>query len=495
MSPYPRVTIAGIRGGGGKTTLSLAVIAALRRLRGMAVTPFKKGPDYIDAGWLSSAAQHPCYNLDPFLISKEKVLESFLAHFRGDAAVIEGNRGLFDGMDAEGSYSTAELSKLLQSPVVLIIDCTKMTRTAAAVVLGCMSLDREVRVAGVVLNRIAGSRHESVVRASIEKYCGLPVVGAIPKLPAGDLPERHMGLTPHQEHPDTASALRLAEEVGAKYLDIDALVTIARSAEPLNGRNELCVMSNEVKDKTDDLSSAAHHGSRVTHHEIKIGIIRDAAFQFYYPENLEELEKRGAEVVDINALSDARLPEIDALYIGGGFPETNAIGLARNEGFRNSVRAMAEEGLPVYAECGGLMFLGESLLVGGAQHPMVGIFPLAFAMQKKPQAHGYTIVEADRENPFYPVGATLHGHEFHYSAVIGLGERSAVHTAFAMRRGEGIRDRRDGMVYKNVFATYTHIHALGSPLWADGMIARAKAWRARRDRAAISGQQGAVLNE
>lgn len=463
MTSHPRLTIAGIRGGGGKTTLSLAVIAALRAQKGLTVTPFKKGPDYIDAGWLAAAARRPCYNLDPFLISREKVLDSFLDHFQGDIAVIEGNRGLFDGMDAEGSYSTAELAKLLKSPVLLIIDCTKMTRTAAAVVLGCMALDREVTINGVVLNRIAGSRHEAVIRASIEKYCGLPVLGALPKLPAGDLPERHMGLTPLQEHPDTEGALRLAEEIARNYLDIESIARVAAEAAPLGPARR-----------------AGQAAAPTAPVEVRIGVIRDAAFQFYYPENLEVLQRAGAEIVAINALADACLPEIDALYIGGGFPETNAIALAKNEGFRDSVRAMAEGGLPIYAECGGLMFLGESLLVEGVRYPMVGIFPLSFEMCAKPQAHGYTVAEADRENPFYPAGTVLHGHEFHYSAVVEGQGRGA--TVLAMRRGQGIGNKRDGMVYKNVFAAYSHVHALGAPQWTEGLIGQAKAFRKAQGR-------------
>src|SRR5208337_749165 len=358
--------IAGVRGGSGKTILSLAVIAGLRSQRGLNVVPFKKGPDYIDAGWLSVSAQRPCYNLDPFFLSGEMIINSFASHAGTDIAVIEGNRGLHDGMDAGGSCSTAELSKLLRSPVVLIIDCSKMTRTAAAVVLGCMHLDEEVAIKGVVLNQVAGERHEHVVRESINKYCSLPVLGVIPRLAADDIPERHMGLIPYQEHPDTAKVIALAEEIAAKHLNIDAIAKIAISAEPLNAP------------EIGSLGSGGQEGI------VKIGVVRDSAFQFYYPENLEELEKGGAEIVDINALTDNRLPDIDALYIGGGFPETNALRLAGNTGFRNSIRHMAERGLPIYAECGGLMFLGESLSVESEKYPMAGVFPITFDMKKKP---------------------------------------------------------------------------------------------------------------
>lgn len=458
MKNHPRLVIAGVRGGSGKTTLSLGIIAALRSRKGLKVIPFKKGPDFIDAGWMSVAAKNPCYNLDPFLISKEKVLESFISHFTGDIAVIEGNRGLYDGVDTEGSYSTAELSKLLKSPVILIVDCTKMTRTAAAVVLGCMNLDRDVSIKGVVLNQVAGSRHESVVHSSIEKYCSLPVLGAIPRLNSGEFPERHMGLIPHQEHHDTGNALSFVEDIANKYLDLDRILSIAMEAEPINNRHELPMAHS--------LSPA-----------VRIGVIRDSAFQFYYPENIEELEKNGAEIIEVNALEDERLPDIDALYIGGGFPETNAIRLAENKDFRDSVFNSAEKGLPIYAECGGLMFLGDSIIIDDKKYPMAGIFPITFEMKKKPQAHGYTIVEVEKENPFYPVGTMLHGHEFHYSAVAIISENDSAFTAFRMKRGHGIKNKMDGICYKNVFATYTHIHALGAEEWVRGLINKAKEFK------------------
>lgn len=490
MNNYPRLVIAGVRGGSGKTTLSLGIITALISRKGLKVIPFKKGPDFIDAGWMSVAAENPCYNLDPFLISKEKVLNSFALHFTGDIAIVEGNRGLYDGMDAEGTYSTAELSKLLKSPVILIVDCTKMTRTAAAVVLGCMNLDRDVNIKGVVLNQVAGSRHESVVHSSIEKYCSVPVLGAIPRLNSVEFPERHMGLTPHHEHHDAGDALSFVEGIANKYLDLDRILSIAMEAEPIVNEggamslqeaiatkqsqdDKIASLELVLSDKTGFFANAQNDRSD----NVRIGVIRDAAFQFYYPENIEELEKNGAEIIEVNALEDDCLPDIDALYIGGGFPETNAITLAENKDFRGSVRSAAEKGLPIYAECGGLMFLGDSIVIDGKKYPMAGIFPITFEMKKKPQAHGYTIVEVEKENPFYPVGTVLHGHEFHYSAVVSISENSSAFMAFRMKRGHGIKNKMDGICYKNVFATYTHIHALGATEWINGLINKAKEFK------------------
>ena len=467
---YPRLIIAGIKGGSGKTTVSLGLISAWHKT-GLSIVPYKKGPDYIDAGWLSSAAVQPCYNLDPFLISKEKILHSFQGHFgMADCAVIEGNRGLYDGMDSEGTYSTAELAKMLKAPVVLVLDCTKMTRTAAALLLGMQKFDRKVDIKGVVLNQIAGARHEKIIRETIEKYCRVPVLGAVPKLKENLLSERHMGLTPFQEHTEVEEALSRAGDIARKYLDLDSILEIAQGAVPLKtGHRDLRLGGSKMK----ETNPQPQNPDPI----VRIGIIRDSAFQFYYPENFEELQKRGAELVQISAMKDGKLPDIDALYIGGGFPETNAISLAKNTGFKRSLAKAVEEGLPVYAECGGLMYLGEALVLGNKTYPMAGIFPVTFCLEKKPQAHGYTILEITGENPFYPAGTLLRGHEFHYSRVIDRDTKEGLHLSFRMKRGQGIIDKMDGLCYKNVLATYTHLHALGSPEWADGLVKRAYSYK------------------
>jgi cobyrinic acid a,c-diamide synthase len=470
---HPRLIIAGLKGGSGKTIVSLGIIRAWRE-RGLSVVPFKKGPDYIDAGWLSSAADHPCFNLDPFLISKEKILYSFQGHFgNADCAVIEGNRGLFDGMDSSGTYSTAELAKMLKIPVLLVLDCTKMTRTAAAILYGIQKFDRKVAIKGVILNRIAGSRHEKIIRETIERYCGIPVLGAIPKLTGGLLSERHMGLTPFQEYSEVKKALRCAGDIANEYLALDSILEIARRAGPLKAQ---MTSMRSARNKT----KKPIPQPRVEAQCVKIGIIRDSAFQFYYPENFEELEQSGAELVSISALKGKKLPEIDGLYIGGGFPETHAISLAGNASFKRSLREAVESGLPVYAECGGLMYLGEELRLGSKTYPMTGILPISFCLEKKPQAHGYTFVEVTAENPFYPLGTQLKGHEFHYSKVVEIKQNDGIFFSFRMKRGQGIKDRMDGLCYRNVLATYTHVHALGSPEWTEGLMKMAKIYRRER---------------
>ncbi len=455
----PRVVIAGLRGGSGKTTLSLGLVAAWRQRVGE-VVPFKKGPDYIDAGWLALAAGQPCYNLDPYMMSGEQILDSFWQHVQNaEAAVIEGNRGLFDGMDADGSCSTAELAKLLQAPVLLVVDGTMVTRTAAAAVLGCQHLDPKVAIQGVVLNRVAGPRHQEMLKTTIERYCRVPVVGAIPKLKEDDFPERHMGLVTALEHPEAREAIFARIQVVERYLDLEKVLTIADQAPPLTWEP---VYPRKRASKA--------------YRQPTIGIIRDSAFQFYYPENLEALERRGANLVTINALQDNFLPELDGLYIGGGFPETHAEQLAANDQLRKSLRSAIEAGLPVYAECGGLMYLGRNLEIEGKTYPMVQALPMDFRLEQKPQGHGYTELEVVNTNPFYPVGTTLRGHEFHYSRVTRF-ELNPESLAFAMRRGSGILDRKDGVCYKNTLATYSHVHAIGTPEWAEGLIRRALAYQ------------------
>jgi len=455
----PRVVIAGLRGGSGKTTLSLGLVAAWRQ-RGGEVVPFKKGPDYIDAGWLALAAGQPCYNLDPYMMSGEQILDSFWQHVQtADAAVIEGNRGLFDGMDADGTCSTAELAKLLQAPVLLVVDGTMVTRTAAATVLGCQILDPEVPIRGVVLNRVAGPRHEEMLRTTIERYCGIPVVGAIPKLRGDDFPERHMGLLTALEHPEAREAIFARIQVVENYLDLEKVLAIAEQAPPLT-REPVYPWKRASK----------------AYRQLTIGIIKDSAFQFYYPENLEALETRGASLVTISALHDTFLPELDGLYIGGGFPETHAEQLAANDRLRKELRSAIEAGLPVYAECGGLMYLGRNLQIKDKVYPMVEALPIDFQLEKKPQGHGYTELEVVNTNPFYPVGTTLKGHEFHYSRVTRF-DLSLESLAFDMKRGSGILDRKDGVCYKNTLATYSHVHAIGAPEWAEGLIRRALAYQ------------------
>ncbi|MFZ5763187.1 MAG: cobyrinate a,c-diamide synthase [Thermodesulfobacteriota bacterium] len=450
------LVVAGMSGGSGKSVVAVGLAAALTR-QGLMVAPFKKGPDYIDAGWLALAAGRPCYNLDPYLMASEALLASFADHVPGaEVVLVEGNRGLYDGVDVEGRCSTAELAKLLDLPVLLVVDCTKTTRTVAALVLGCRELDREVRIAGVVLNRVGTSRHEALVREAVERYTGIPVVGAIPRSRHDVFPQRHLGVTPTPEHGAADTALATLAERTSQYLDIERIKELMAEVQP--PAQPLAMPATEAGPP------------------VRLGYLKDAAFQFYYAENLEALAAAGAELVPINALTAERLPEIDGLYIGGGFPETSARELAANVGFRASIREAAERGLPIYAECGGLIYLGERLTLDGVEYPLVGLFPIHFSLQRKPQAHGYTVLVAEGDNPFYQRGETIKGHEFRYSRVEHYGG-DIDRLALRMERGVGFLAGRDGLVHKNVLALYTHIHAIGTPQWAPALVARARAFR------------------
>jgi cobyrinic acid a,c-diamide synthase len=346
------------------------------------------------------------------------------------------------------------LGKLLKTPVAVIVDVTMATRTIAALIMGCQKFDPDLKVVGVILNRVAGTRQEAIVRDSIERYCGIPVIGAVPKLKAALFPERHMGLVPYQEREHAERAIAWARSTVEENLDLDFMWKISHQVEPL-------VQAGQSK----KISPSIHPNADPP----RIGFIRDRSFWFYYPENLEQLKSLGALLVELNSITGKELPDLDALYVGGGFPETQAKALADNRRFRDSLKERIENGLPVYAECGGLMYLGEGLLVDGKTYPMVGALPLDCILEEKPQGHGYTILEVTGQNPYFPVGETLKGHEFHYSRAM-IGGAEDIDAVFKVHRGHGIDGERDGLCKKNLLATYSHLHAAGNPLWAKNLF-------------------------
>ncbi|TAL35313.1 MAG: cobyrinate a,c-diamide synthase [Spirochaetes bacterium] len=455
------IAIAGLRGGSGKTLISLGLLAAFVR-RGLSIAPFKKGPDYIDPAWLSLAAGRECHNLDTYLLDERTVISSYLSRNNECTyALVEGNRGLFDGFDIEGTYSFASLAKVLGIPVVIVVDSAKSSRTAAALVRGCQVFDPDLAVRGVILNRVAGERHRSVAAGAIEKYCGIPVLGAVSRIPGLDLSERHLGLFPVQEHPDPRRSIDMVVSAMESAVDIDGIIALMDRYEYPTRSVEAGALSMERHEPETSASAPA------------VGVIRDSAFNFYYPENLSALTGHGARLVFIDALKDKALPDVGALYIGGGFPETHARALADNESLRNDIRAAVERGLPVYAECGGLEYLSETLEVEGTRYPMAGVFPLRFSLSKKPQGHGYTAFTVDADNPYFPRGTAVRGHEFRYSRLTE--SPAGIRTAFRMDRGTGLAGGRDGIMHKNVLATFCHTHALGANVaWPGNLVALAR---------------------
>ncbi|MCP4705564.1 MAG: hydrogenobyrinic acid a,c-diamide synthase (glutamine-hydrolyzing) [candidate division Zixibacteria bacterium] len=458
-----RLVIAGLAGDSGKTLITLSLLAALRK-KALSISVFKKGPDYIDAAWLSFISGGSCRNLDTYLTDPTEVLNSFVGNaIDTDIAVIEGNRGLYDGKDIFGTHSTAQLAKLLKASIILVVNCTKSTRTIAAIIKGCQTFDTDVTIAGVVLNNIAGKRHQKIITDSIEKFCDLPVLGAIPKLgkDAKLIPGRHLGLIPPSEFSTTTKLTNKFEEIANNYLNIEKLLSLAKNDNSL------------VTQKASPLSKEK---------AVRIGYFRDSVFTFYYPENLEALKNEGAELVPISSLEDKKLPKIDGLYIGGGFPETFARQLTKNNDMMDSVKSSAHTGLPIYAECGGLIYLCKSIKWEENRYEMAGVFPTNLVMYKKPVGHGYSEMEIDKQNPFFEIGESIKGHEFHYSGIsddTDIGDTSA-----KMITGIGLGNKRDGLVFKNTMACYTHIHASGVKSWAESMIKAAKLFKNDRGNSA-----------
>lgn len=448
--PLPRLIVAGLSGDSGKTIVSLSLLAALRA-RGLSVATFKKGPDYIDASWLAALGAAPCHNLDTYIMGCDAVYRNFATHAaNADVSIIEGNRGLFDGVDASGTHSTAALARLLRAPVVLVVSAAKATRTLAALIDGCIAFEPDIRIAGIVLNKVAGARHERVIREAIAGRSGLPILGAVPRLGAdADLiPSRHLGLVTPAEIDSRAELVQRLADLADRYLDTDGFHEIAGSAPPLD--------------------FPMVRPPRSSARRVRIGFFKDSAFTFYYPDNLAALRDAGAELVPISSLAPVPLPAIDALYMGGGFPETHAEQLAANDVLKSSVRAAADDGMPIYAECGGLIFLARSLTSNGTRYPMAGVFACDLAMHARPCGHGYTRLQVDRPNPFYGAGQPIVGHEFHYSALTGPPRPDE--TCMQVLKGVGLGNGRDGLLYKNTLASYTHIHADGVTTWAAGMV-------------------------
>ncbi len=445
--------IASAQGRSGKTTICIGICASLRR-RGLAIQAFKKGPDYIDASWLSAATGRNCRNLDIFLMGEEGARASFQRACRDvDLGLIEGAMGLYDGVYSSGRGSSAHLARLIHVPVILIVNAARMTRSAAAMVIGYQHFEPETAIVGVILNNVAGKRHEDKLTSAIESSCGIPVLGLIPRDHDLNIAERHLGLIPF---PESEEAEPIVERIGGKlepYLDLDGILAVARRSGPLLRARPMGL------------------GSRIG--SARIGVMLDRVFNFYYPENLEALSGVGAELIFIDSLKD-RLPEIDGLYIGGGFPEFFLEELEVNRGLRRDIAEAVEKGLPVYAECAGLMYLCRGIRWQDRRHEMVGIIPAEVEICERPQGHGYVVAQVSAENPLFPIGFVIRGHEFHHS---NLSLSDELTYAYRIRRGRGIDGTADGVIYKNVFAAYTHVHALGVPNWAEAFVSLASRGR------------------
>ncbi len=454
--PAPRLLISAAHKSSGKTTVTVGLAAALTR-RGQAVQTFKKGPDYIDPLWLSAATGRPCRNLDAHTMDADLIRTLFERTGRGaDINLIEGNKGLYDGIDLAGEGSSARIATWLDAPVILVIDCSGITRGIAPLLLGYQAFDPQVPIAGVILNKVGGARHESKLRESVTHFTDLPVLGAVHRSPDMVLTERHLGLIPANEadgDDDGAAAAiaRFADTIAAS-VDLDAILALAGGAPPVT--------------VTPDPPAPTPVG------RVRIGVVRDAAFGFYYPDDFDAMEKAGAELVFLDALKDESLPPLDGLFIGGGFPETQAETLEANGGFRAAIADAVGKGMPVYAECGGLMYLSRAITWNGTRREMVGVIPGETIMYPRPQGRGYVRL---RETPAFPWPRLENGpdiasgHEFHYSRLEKLDGDVAY--AYDVVRGTGIGEGRDGVVTRNVLATYAHMRSVGPGPWAPRFMA------------------------
>ena len=440
-----RVLVAAAHKSSGKTTVSIGLCAALAA-RGLAVQPFKKGPDYIDPLWLSVAAGRACRNLDHNTMTAAEIGALFRRHAAdADIAVIESNKGLHDGVDLEGSDSSAALASLLRAPVLLVIDAGGITRGIAPLLLGLRDFVPGLNFAGVVLNKVAGPRHETKLRAAIERYTDLPVLGVLPRHHALVIAERHLGLVPANEAPGANQRIAALGVAVAAGIDLDRLLQAAGAAPPLRGRL---------------LSPRAAMPARG-----RVGVARDAAFGFYYADDLDMLSAEGFSVVPFDTLRDANLPpDLDGLFIGGGFPETQMDALEANFSLRSEIRAAVAGGLPVYAECGGLMYLSCSITSQGTRRAMVGALPGNAVMHPRPQGRGLVQLRETGLSPWpdAPAGP-IAGHEFHHAALENLPPETRF--AYDVLRGHGITGDADGIVLGRTLAAFTHLRGFGASPW------------------------------
>jgi cobyrinic acid a,c-diamide synthase len=446
MTPIPRLLISAAHKSSGKTTVSLGLAAAFAA-RGLRVQPFKKGPDYIDPMWLTRAAGRRCHNLDPHLMTGAEIDALFAQQAAGaDLALVEGNHGLYDGLALDGSNSNAALAHRLRAPVLLVIDTRGMTRGIAPLLLGYQAFDPALRIAGVILNRVGGARHEAKLRAVIEHYTALPVLGALHEQPLLALGERHLGLMPDAELADADAAVAAIAHAVAAATDLDRVLALARGAEALP-------------------LPAAVPPRAATGRRVRIAIARDRAFGFYYADDLAALEAAGAELAFFDTLHDARLPAADGLFIGGGFPEASMDALAANAALRAGLQQAIAAGLPTYAECGGLMYLSRSISWRGRCLPMVGAIPADAVMQPRPVGRGYVQLRETAAMPWAGGDAApVRGHEFHHSSLENIDP--AVAWAYRVERGHGIDGRHDGLVIHGLLASYTHRRSVGGDGWA-----------------------------
>ncbi|MFB1083054.1 cobyrinate a,c-diamide synthase [Jeotgalibacillus sp. JSM ZJ347] len=446
-----RVLIAGVSSGVGKTGTTIGLMAALIK-KGLTVQGFKCGPDYIDPSYHTAVTGRPSRNLDSWMLSADVMKEVFVKGSKGsDVSIIEGMMGLYDGESPTSNRgSAAEVSTILDCPVILIVDCSAIARSAAAVVKGFQSLDPNVLLAGVIANRVGSEGHYKLIKEAVEQECGIPVCGYLTENENMNMPERHLGLVPSIERGELNDQLEKLGEAVAETIDIERIFQISQQPP--------FAIANTLFKQKDPIS-------------VKVAVAYDQAFNFYYQENIELIEAYGAEVIYFSPVNgDVLPPEADGLYIGGGFPEQFLEELSQNSEGKQSIKEAVEKGLPVLAECGGLMYLSESITnLEGKTYPMTGVLPGKTEMQTNFAALGYREISGAEGNPFLKSGTSLRGHEFHYSTFTPYEKMpSAYHVSSHFGSGE------EGYLYKNVVAGYTHLHFASDPEVLENFLVECK---------------------
>lgn len=468
----PRLLLAGVASGVGKTTIMVGLAGALRR-RGLRVAAFKCGPDYLDPSYHERVTGGPCHNLDGWLMGREAVLQTFARASTGcDIALIEGVMGLFDGASPKGEAgSAAEIAKWLDAPVVLCVDAGGMARSIAAVAVGFKSFDPALHLAGLIANRVGSRGHLQLLGEALAGVSGpassasMALFGGLPKAAAAGFPERYLGLQSARGDMVTDAMLDAWATLAEEWFDLDALLATARAAPPLAWPTATALVDPEL-------------GKPVT--VCRIGVARDAAFDFYYEDNLARLRAAGAELVFFSPLADARLPAVDGLYFGGGYPEAHAATLAGNSSLRDGIRAFAAVGAPVYAECGGLIYLASAVqTLNGERYPLVDLLPGTVVVRDRLQALGYAEVETQAPSLLGGAGLRFRGHQFRYSEFFPAAVQAPEYL-YTVRRRRDAATTAEGYCRGNVLGSYVHAHWASNPLVAVNFVASCRRFRAAR---------------
>ena len=427
--------ISSTKKSSGKTIISIGLSGLANRL-GYCVQTFKKGPDFIDPSWLKSSSKRPCYNLDFNTMSQNEIKKFYRNKTaNSEISIIEGTKGLFDGVATDGSDSNAQLAKLLKAEIVLIIDCEGMTRGISPLLLGYKGFDKDIKIKKIILNNVSTSRHESKLLASVSQYTDFKVIGTLPRI-NDVISERHLGLIPS------------FQEINEKRI-ISKIISITKNNVDYNK-----IFNTKKKNAIKKIATRRSLGKK---NSLTIGIAFDSSFGFYYQDDLDKIINYGHKIKKIDFIKDKKLPKIDGLIIGGGFPEIKATELARNSSMKESVRDAVEHNLPVYAECGGLMYLANKLTFNKKTMKMCNVFDININMNSKPIGRGYTVVDAVSHHPWGLIGKDIHAHEFHYSSVEN--NKNKYKYAFNIKRGHGINGKKDGFVYKKTLASFTHLRS------------------------------------